>query len=240
MRAVDSDGLEATSPDPLFDLSPFRFSVGSPEVVFADDFEVDRGWTHSLVSGNDILGADDWQRGAPRGRSGDPHYAFSGTSVWGNDLGEEPFNGAYQPGIRNRLESPVIDCRDCGGTRLQFRRWLGVEAAAFDVASVWVNGRRVWTNPVGDRSRDREWRFEDVDISSAADGKKFRVRFELQSDAGIQLGGWNLDDVKITRDGDYEEPGSCACSLSSPAPPPWGAAGVVALMLASVLRRRRS
>lgn len=239
LRAVDSEGVVATSPSALFDLQPFRFSVSDPEVVFADDFETDRGWTHALVEGNDIIGADDWQRGTPLGRSGDPHYAFSGAFVWGNDLGEDPFNGAYQPNVHNRLESPAIDCRRCAGTRLQFRRWLGAEASAYDVASVWVNERKVWTNPPGDRTRDREWRFEDVDISAAGDGKTFRLRFELESNTGIQLGGWNLDDVTITRDGDYEEPGSCSCALGRTPSIPWGGFVVAALALGAVFRSRR-
>lgn len=238
MSAAGANGDPATAPARFFDEEPFRFRVGAEETVFEDDFETDLGWTHVLLEGNDILGADDWQRGTPRGRAGDPHYAFSGSNVWGNDLGEDPFNGAYQPAIRNRLESPVIDCRECGGTRLQFRRWIGVEEAAYDTASVWVNGERVWVNSDLGRTRDREWRFEDVDISRVADGTTFRIRFELRSDVGLNLGGWNIDDVRVVRAGEFPGGGACACSFGNTRGPARGAVTMALLVLGGALLRR--
>lgn len=237
MTATDAGGGLATAPARSFDLFPFHFPIGRAEVVFEDDFETDKGWTHELVEGQDILGADDWQRGPPLGRSGDPSRAFSGTNVWGNDLGADPFNGAYQPNVRNRLESPVIDCRRCAGTRLQFRRWLGVEGSSSDIASVWIGDERVWTNPAGERLRDQEWRFEYLNVSQVADGKEFRLRFEMKTNAGIQLGGWNLDDVRVTRDGEYAGAGACSCSFGGRSAPVASTALALAILVIVLGRR---
>lgn len=216
LRAQDGEGRTVTAPARNFETIPFAFTVGDAFPVFSDDFEGenDGGWTHQLVEGLDQEGADDWQRGAPTGASGDPTDAFSGGSVWANDLGVGAYNGAYQGGIHNRLSSPSIDCRGATGTRLQFRRWLNVEDAALDQARILVNGTVVWTNPVGETVRDRAWRFEDVDISHLADGQRIRVSFELQSGFGIELGGWTIDDVAIVATGRQPIPDAgCSCDL---------------------------
>lgn len=44
---------------------------------------------------------------------------------------------------------------------------------------------------------DKEWRFQDADLSAQAATGKVKVRFELASDAGMNLGGWTLDDVCV-------------------------------------------
>jgi cysteine-rich repeat protein len=45
---------------------------------------------------------------------------------------------------------------------------------------------------------DPEWIFDDVPLSGhIANGHKVTVTFELHSDGGYQLGGWNIDDVCI-------------------------------------------
>ena len=69
------------------------------------DFETpgDNGWTHVQVATQ-----DDWQHDVPQGKGGDPSAAFSGSKVWGNDLGPTGFNGLYQPNVTNYLESPTL------------------------------------------------------------------------------------------------------------------------------------
>lgn len=214
LRAVDTLGRTVTAPAHNFETQPFRMRVGEVWTAFSDDFEEDLGWTHELVSGPSQEGADDWQRGAPTGASGDPAQAFSGTTVWGNDLGVAPYNGAYQAGIHNRLRSPEIDCRRCRGARLQFRRWLNVESGDEDRARVLVNGEVVWENPIDETLRDGAWRFEDVEIGHVADGRRVRVSFELQSGYGTQLGGWTLDDVAVVASGiGAPASGGCGCRL---------------------------
>ena len=66
-------------------------------LVFTDDFETDKSWTHTLVRST-----DDWQRGKPNGKgsqeygNADPTTGHSGTNVYGNNLGTGSATGAVQ------------------------------------------------------------------------------------------------------------------------------------------------
>lgn len=252
---ASKDTVSSTTP-PRAPNNLYGFYVGKLGEVFFDDFEQDLGWTHGLDFGDpNNEGADDWQRGAPQGAGGDPPQAYSGSSIWGNDLGFEGYNGLYQSDIVNWLESPAIDCSKCKGARLQFRRWLQVEDALYDQARIYINGTEVWKNEQttgGNKHRqDGHWTFYDIDISDLADGEaELVIRFELASDAGLEFGGWNVDDVGVftaavddNNEGDGDGP-SCQCSIK---PTQQGSpVGTLAMLLlstlaagAAVARRRR-
>jgi MYXO-CTERM domain-containing protein len=190
--------------DPLYE-----FFVGAVEPLYCTDFEKnpeDEGWTHGLTDGPDQEGADDWQWGVPQGRaeSGDPAEAYSGKKVWANDLGSGDYNGSYQPDVTNFTLSPSVDTKGATNVRLQYRRWLNVEDNHFDAASIYANDTAVWTNfdsDQGDQSdthhRDKEWRFQDVDLTPYVKDGAIQVKFEIDSDPGLELGGWTLDDFCI-------------------------------------------
>lgn len=189
----------------------FDFSVGVVHQVYFNDFEGagNQGWTTQATAG-----LNDWERGQPQGRSGvgsrhlgtawyDPDAAASGLNCWGNDLGTGGSDGAYPASSSNALESPVIDCSGMSNTKLVFQRWLNVEGAPYDSARVLVNGNVVWVNPVGITGDtfniiDSTWRQQTIDISQFADDNPaVRIRFDLQTDHLMQLGGWNIDDVEL-------------------------------------------
>ena len=101
--------------------------------------------------------------------------------------------------------------------RLRFRRWLNVEDGYFDHARIYVNEQEVWANaasPGGATAvhdthhRDGEWILADVDLSELAGGQpEVQVRFEIESDEGLQFGGWTIDDLCLyTADEQAEEP----------------------------------
>ncbi|MEL7239942.1 MAG: hypothetical protein AAGK78_13885, partial [Planctomycetota bacterium] len=163
------DGTALTFPDNAAD-PWYETYVGPTEDLYCIDFERNpfaEGWRSELVSGEAREGADDWQWGDTNGgESGDPATAFSGTNVLGNDLGEDRFNGAYQADIVNQVTSPPIDTRGFSVVRLQYRRWLNVEDADFDTATILANDQPVWSNfATGDNGdthhQDRQWRFHD-------------------------------------------------------------------------------
>src|SRR5690242_18073018 len=52
---------------------------------------------------------------------------------------------------------------------------------------------------------DHEWQFQDVDLSAQATSGKIQLEFELDSDPGLEFGGWTVDDV-------------CLVSLGGPPP----------------------
>ncbi len=184
------------------------FTVGQVSIAWSDGFEGpgDNGWTHVQLATQ-----DDWQRGTPAGKSGDPSAAFAGASAWCNDLGGEGWNGAYGSSVFNRLESPAISTLGKTGLRLRFRRWLGVEDGLYDEARILLNGTQVWSNPASaggsDHLVDTSWTLQDLDVGTLADNQPaLRVRFELESDGGLEFGGWNLDDLSLASVG----PGSIA------------------------------
>ncbi|MCU0662846.1 MAG: hypothetical protein MUC50_11045 [Myxococcota bacterium] len=183
--------------------------VGALTPIAFDDFEEEDGaWSHELISGRERETSDDWARGKPRGDGGDPGTAYSGNYVWGNDLRPKiTWDGQYDGGIHNALSSPAYDLSAYDNVRLQFRRWLTVEDGYFDKARISINGEEVWANTVsagGEQDNhtthhiDKEWVLFDLDISQQAAGQSdIRIRFELESDRGLQMGGWNLDDFAL-------------------------------------------
>ncbi len=178
----------------------FGFTAGAITTIFQDDFEAagENGWTTVQVQTQ-----NDWQKGTPQGKSYDPAAAASGTNARGNDLGIGNFNGVYQSDVNNYLESPAIDCSGQTGVRLRYQRWLSVEDGSYDQATIRVNNQTVWQNPStpgggANHLIDAAWTLHDVDLSGQADGHPaVRVRFQLQSDGGLEFGGWTIDDVRL-------------------------------------------
>jgi MYXO-CTERM domain-containing protein len=197
-----SDGTEFDYPQNPADPN-YEFYVGPLVPVFCTDFETDpfaAGWTHNATGGT-----SEWVWGAPEGNSGngDPVGATSGNNVVGIDLGIGGRDGTYEPDMAQTLVSPVIDVSGRFGVRLQYRRWLNVEDGFYDDATILVDDQQVWANFAGmDESastqhRDREWRFHDVDLSTQAEDGQVQVKFKLESDGGLEFGGWTIDDFCI-------------------------------------------
>ncbi len=173
----------------------FGFLVGTFTSIYANGFEgaTDEGWTHAQVATQ-----DDWQRGTPQGKAGDPLAAATGAQCWANDLGLPGWNGEYAANAHNYLRSPVIDCSGRTGVRLRLKRWLSVEEGIYDHAKIEVNGNVVWENPANGNLVDTAWTDMDLDVSAWADNNpSVQVTFRLQADAGLQFGGWNVDDVEL-------------------------------------------
>lgn len=182
----------------------YEFYVGELIELYCTDFESDpyaEGWSRGQTRGVATGGANDWQWGRPLGKAGDPAAPYSGAASMGNDLGDEGFDGFYQPQKGNYFESPVIDVGDYSDVRLQYRRWLTVEDSRWDDAIIYVNGRPAWRNrqtPSGKVHHiDKQWMFHDVSLSGQILGDTAQLRFALETDGGLQFGGWNIDDVCI-------------------------------------------
>lgn len=228
----------------------FELYVGSPEIIYCTDFETDPtsdGWSSAA-----LRGVDNWQWGTPQGAGGDAPSAYSGTRVVGNDVSAD---GLYDADSTNRMISPVIDVSGYDVVRLQYRRWLTVEESTWDKATIYVNDTSVWQNVGGDGAPhhlDSQWRFHDVDITSAAAANSVQIAFELLSDTGSEFGGWNLDDVCIVGYAAVEavdagtnpavdagtDPGGgdgCGCTSTDPTP---AGLGLIAVMLLALRRRR--
>jgi hypothetical protein len=194
-------------------ITPISYYVGDMVEVFCTDFEDDDGgFTSELLSGEETEGADDWMYGTPGGLEGDPAFAYSGDKVWGNDLGGtidgQQYNGAYQSEKHNRLLSPMLDVSEFNGPYIvQFQRWLTVEDGYYDIARVTVNDQAGWENhateyAVGDEHhRDSMWALQTVIVDDVSDGM-LQIGWEIESDGGLEFGGWNIDDFCVYAMGD--------------------------------------
>jgi hypothetical protein len=178
-------------------------SSGSFVGFYSETFDTGAaGWTHARQSGTS---ADDWQLGAPNGKSGtssgvtwsDPSAAASTGSVYGTDLGAGNSNGSYPANMNYYLRSPVINCSGRTGVTLRFKRWLTVEEGIYDQATISVNGVQIFANPVSGHLRDTSWTTVEYAIPAADNNPAVQVEFRLATDGGLQLGGWHIDNFEL-------------------------------------------
>lgn len=255
-----ADGSELRLPERAW--APFGFHVGDRWPIWCEDFSAgEGGFTHEVLEGVGAA-ADDWQFGVPYGESGDPTAAWSGEFVWGNDLGEGANNGNHPYAVTNRLYAPAIDVAGLDEVIVQYRRFLGVDDGAFDVATLYANESVVWRNAAGDGTEstlDPDWVLHTLSVPT--DGDTLSLSWEMASDDVVSLGGWTVDDVCIYRttppdvdtgidtgDDTATETGSTDSGADTggaePAPEPncgcTGGAGAALplLLLAPLLRRR--
>lgn len=174
----------------------FQYDVGTVTTQVSYDFEPisDEGWTHVQV-----LTQDDWMHDVAYGTSAfDPPAAYSGSRLWGNDLGADGFDGNYKPDVQNYLLSPVFNLTGKTNLRLRFQRWLSVEQGIYDQAELYCNLAKLYANPLNETLIDSDWTAQDFDIKALADNNpSVQFRFELTSDPGLEFGGWNIDDFRI-------------------------------------------
>jgi len=189
---------ERTTIVQYFDPGSTQWHLAEPgtnqATVFFDNFETNQGWTADAG----------WARGTPTGGSGDhggpdPSSAFSGSNVFGYNLG-----GGYDNNMLERhLTSPAINCSGLTNVHINFQRWLGVEQPAYDHASIRISRdgsswTSVWEND--STMSDAAWTLIDVNISAVASGKPVvYVRFTMgPTDEGWTYCGWNIDDFRVT------------------------------------------
>lgn len=160
------------------------------------------GWTRGAITGSQLftLGA--------LGGAGtyDPPAAHSGTGVRGTSL---TGTGLYGNNCNMWMRTPAINCSGKTGVRFRYWRHLTVQDGSFDQARVKVSNDGVnWTqffvNASGAGATnhlDTAWTLHDIDISAVANNQStVYAQFELQTDASVVFGGWNIDDVSFMWD----------------------------------------
>lgn len=170
-------------------LQSFNFDGGS-----------DEGWTHVSLSGGTT--GDQWQRGNPANSnsSNDPDAAYSASNVWGTDLSATGSDGKYEPSTSGELRSPSFNLSTSAKVRMQYRRFLSVEAGIYDQATIRVNGTTVYSNPSQTNLLDTEWTLHDLDITAQAAGvAAVQIAYRMAADGGVEFGGWNIDDFRLYR-----------------------------------------
>jgi hypothetical protein len=179
----------------------YTFLVSEPFAAFhAQDFSSGApGWTHGATAG-----ADDWELGTPAGDAGtaptpwfEPSVANSAGAVFGTDLGVGAADGLYSNQSTSYLRSAPVDCTGRVGCFLRFRRWLTVDSAPADRATILVNGVPIWQNPTTGPLLDSAWQTVEYAIPMADNHPAVVVEFRLTTDAAGQFGGWNVDDFEL-------------------------------------------
>jgi hypothetical protein len=221
VRVKFADGSTMTLADNLAD-SYFQLYQGDTVKLYCTDFETTDPFTEGWTTGTDDGSPSPFVWGVPTSGATDPHAAYSGAHVLAQTL-----DGNYNPDQRAWLKMPTIDVGQYSDVRLHYRRWLAVEDSHFDTAMITTSNKKAWVNwtgDIGDASAmhhvDKEWRFHDVPLSGYFFGHSLTVGFEIASDAGLELGGWHLDDVCIVANpyaicGDALRTGTEQCDLGA-------------------------
>ena len=167
--------------------------VGSATPIACANMNVDPMWTQS--------GSGEWNWGALStggAASGDPIAPHTGSDVLGTIVSGF-LQGFYDASSQSQIAMEPVDVSSYAVVHLQYWRWLTVEDGTFDQAQILANGQVVWQNvatPNGLTDHiDREWRFQDLDVSQLVDNGGMQIAWNLSSDASTEFGGWNLDDV---------------------------------------------
>lgn len=197
-RVKFADGSTMTLADNIAD-PYYQLYQGRTVNLYCTDFETEDPFAAGWTTGTDAGTQSPFSWGTPTGAATDPRSAFSGSKIIGQNLG-----GDYNAKERAWLKSPMIDTGQYSDVRLHYRRWLAAEDSYFDQAIVTANDKKSWLNYTidkGDSSAfhhiDREWRFHDVPLSTHFRGHQVQVGWEITSDEGLELGGWQIDDVCI-------------------------------------------
>jgi hypothetical protein len=145
----------------------------------------------------------EWAFGQPMGggsHDGDPTSGATGANVYGYNLA-----GDYADGMGQEiLTSAAVDLGGKFATAFEFQRWLGVEDATFDHATVQISTdgaswTTLWDHTATSAISDTSWSLQSFDISSIADGES-SVSFRWimgTTDGTLTYPGWNIDDVRI-------------------------------------------
>ena len=187
--------LELYQEDTRLQTLNLHLFAGKWFIIYNNDFEgeTDEGWTHGYTKRR-----DNWMRGIQKTDfypGYDPGFAHSGDYVWGNELGN---GGGYVKDTANYLNSPVIDCSRMPRVYLSFWRWLSIEKGEYDHARVLINDEELWSNPIETHLIDTRWVYCLYDITAFAEkNPMIQVTFELESDSGLNFGGWNIDDILL-------------------------------------------
>ena len=178
----------------------------TPVTVYASDFESDDGgFTHSGTQ-------DEWARGLPT--AAPISTCNGGVNCWKTDL-----TGTYNASSSQDLLSPAIDLSTAGLSGPVLVTWsqrYQMESTNFDHAFVDAQDVdaslapvRLWewmdatmTNAVGNPTvtvqESAGWGLRVADASSFLGQNDFQLRFHLDSDTTVQLGGLAVDDVTVT------------------------------------------
>ncbi len=176
-------------------------------VVFADDFETDRGWTTN-PNGTDTATTGRWERGDPQSTSSSGTKQL-GTTVSGiNDLVTGRLAGAESGSFDvdsgpTSIQSPAIVLPSGGNLTLTFSYYLAhtSNSSTADYLRVTIVGATtaVVLQELGAANDDdAAWAAASVNLNAFA-GQTIRIRIEAADAAAGSIVEAGIDDVRIVR-----------------------------------------
>jgi carboxypeptidase T len=197
--------VSSTTPSNVLDV---QLSPALPEeVVFADDFETDTGWTRNPdATDNASLGL--WERGDPQSTSSQGTKQL-GTTVSGvNDLSTGRLAGSSAgahdvDGGRTSIQSPIVTLPASGTLTLSFSYYFAhgsnSSTADFLRVSIVAAGKTTVFQELGAANDDdAAWAPASVDVTAFA-GQAVRILIEAADAGGASLVEAAIDDVKIVK-----------------------------------------
>ena len=189
------DGTQRSLPDNPAD-PMYQVFIGTATPIWCEPFDhAPGGWANSGTN------PAEWQWARPTGfgaQSGDPTTAHTGDHIYGTNLAND---GTYGAGEITATTTPTIDTSAFQIIHLQYWRWLTVDDNQLDQATMTASSDTLWhnaTNASGTLPHiDREWRFQDIDLTPHLYYDTIAVTWQLTTDGTGERGGWNLDDVCI-------------------------------------------
>ena len=202
MTASSTDGTETVRTHGGHDAQVYSFYVGDREEIWCEGFEEgalsweNGGGTPWAASG----GQSQWEAGAPAGTTFSPDAAYAGAGVVATNL-----EGDYLPNNAQYTRSPTVSLPEDGRMQLlTFQRWLSVEDGIYDHARLYVGETEAWANPAsadaGDPVLDTAWTLQEEALASHVDpGGEIDFSWTLDSDSGLEFGGWALDEICVVQ-----------------------------------------
>jgi hypothetical protein len=173
--------------------------------VFADDFEVSRGWTVN-PGATDTATAGRWERGDPQATSSAGTKQLGTTASGVNALVPGRLAGGSAgdydvDGGRTSIQSPAIELPSSGTLTLSFRYYLahGTNSSSADYLRVAVAGttRTTVLEELGAANDDdAAWATATVDVTAFA-GQTIRIVIEAADASTASLVEAGIDDVRI-------------------------------------------
>ena len=178
------------------------------EEIFSESFEAGFGaWTHGPIEG-DLH--DDWQVAEPLGMSFDPFEAHQGQFVVGTDLGSggnfAGSDGAAKPNRPTYLQAPLLSTEGMENVHLE----LWQHHAIGGTLQILIDGQTVYEHTGPGNTWSGGWRYVSIPLGEqASDRTDIDLRFEVRPGANNALGGWALDDLRLS-----------GTAIPPPPPPP--------------------
>lgn len=187
--------------------NPFEAISRDATLVFADDFEIDRGWTSGDTTSPDTASNGLWIRDDPMGTQAQAehdHTPLSGAQCYitGQNARGTASTGALNSG-KTTLNSPVVNTAAAG--RYEARMWLwffnSVAAGGSDVLAIDRSNGSGWTRALTiDANRpiaERTGRWTEYTVDLGAPGPSTRIRVVATS-TGQRVEA-AIDDVAVYR-----------------------------------------